>query len=170
MTQPNSALRRLATTCLATASLAIGTAAMAADPPDFSIEFPAGVACSNFALKLDIWEGKGRVRELRDKHGNLRSLFAGTGAAFLMTNTSTGKSTSTKVNGASAMTTTYTLDGSQKIDIHGHVLIIWFPSDIPAGPFTSYHIGHLVYNLSPVGVGTLVAMNGNSTDICAALS
>ncbi len=170
MTQPNSPLRRLVTTSLAAASLAIGSAAMAADPPDFSIEFPAGVACSNFALKVDLWEGKGRVRELKDKNGNLRSLFAGTGSAFRFTNTLNSKSTSTRNNGASSMTTTYTLDGSQKIDIHGHVLIIWFPSDIPAGPFTSYHIGHLVYNLSPVGVGTLVSMDGNSTDICAALS
>ena len=162
--------RRLFAASLFAAAFGIGGTAWAADPPDLTLEFPAGLACSNFTLRVELWEGKGKTRELKDKNGYTRSLFAGTGSAFRLTNLLNSKSISTKNNGASALVETYQADGTVVITTRGHVLIIWFPSDLPPGPWTSLHSGHLVYSLSPVGVGTLQSMNGNSTDVCTALT
>ncbi len=170
MKHSQSLPRRLFAACLASASLGLGSAAWAADPPDIAVEFPAGLACSNFGLRVEIWEGKGRVRELKDKNGAVRSLFAGTGGAFRLTNLLNSKSMSTRSNGASALTETRLVDGTTTVTVRGHLLLIWFPSDLPPGPWTSLHEGHTVYSLSPYSVGTLQSMNGNSTDVCSALT
>ena len=50
------------------------------------------------------------------------------------------------------------------------MLLVWFPSDIPAGPWTILNSGRAVFSLSPAGVGTLGSVAGDSTDVCAALS
>ncbi|HSI56182.1 MAG TPA: hypothetical protein VLA16_01415 [Ideonella sp.] len=161
----------------AAASLAIQSPAAAArsaadpGPPDFSAEFPAGIACSNFGLRLEVWEGQGRTKELKDRNGKLRSLHIGHGGSFRYTNMLTDKQASSQSHGTLQLTTTYEVDGSQKISFLGSVLLIWFPTDIPAGPSTTFFDrGLLVYTLSPDGVGTMVRSKGESTDICAALS
>jgi len=160
----------------ATASLAMhspAAARSAADPgpPDFSVEFPAGIACSNFVLRLEVWEGQGRTKELKDRNGKLRSLHIGHGGAFRYTNMLTNQQASSQSQGTLQLTTTYEADGSQKVSFLGSVLVIWFPTDIPAGPWTHfYDKGLVAYTLSPDGVGTLVREQGVFTDICAALS
>jgi hypothetical protein len=148
----------------------VGGKAWAADPPDETIDLPPGIACSNFALRVELWEGKGRTRELKDKNGYTRSLFAGTGSAFRLTNLLNGKSISTNNNGSSGLVETYEADGTVVITMRGHALIIWFPTDNPPGPWTSLLSGHLVYSQSPDGVGSLLSMNGNATDVCTELT
>lgn len=162
--------RQVLAASLFAAALCGASTALAADPPDFTIEFPTGLACSNFDLRVELWEGKGKSRELKDKNGYTRSLFAGTGSAFRLTNLLNNKSISTNNNGASQLVETHQADGTAVITARGHALIIWFPTDLPPGPWTSLLSGHLVYSLSPVGVGSLLSMNGNSTDVCAALT
>ena len=161
---------------LLAASFGLGTSASAGPPPtatgepDFSVEFPAGWACSNFGVKIDIWEGDAATRHVKDRNGVIRAVLAGGGGAFRYTNLLSGKTTTSKAGGVSQIVTVYAADGTQKITINGHALIVWFPSDIPAGPWTSYYTGKVVYTLSPDYVGTLQSLNGNSVDICTELS
>ena len=161
---------------LLAASFGLGTSASAGPPPtatgepDFSVEFPAGWACSNFGVKIDIWEGGAVVRQVKDRNGVVRALLAGTGNTFRYTNMLTGKTTSTRAGGASQISTSYAVDGTQKVTTNGHVLVVWFPSDIPAGPSTNYYTGRFVYTLSPDYVGTMQSHSGNSRDICTELS
>lgn len=138
--------------------------------PDYAIEFAAGWACSNFALKVEGWSGKGQYRELKDKNGYLRVAFAGTGDAWRLTNMLSGKSMSTMNNGASALLQTYQADGSMKNEIRGHALVIWYPTDLPPGPSASLVSGHVSYLLSAGGQGSMGLMQGNITDVCTALS
>ena len=146
------------------------SAPVPADPPDYAVEFPAGWACSNFGLRLEGWSGKGQFRELKDKNGYTRLAFAGQGDAWRLTNLLNGKSISTRNNGASALYKTYLADGSTKVSVRGHALIVWYPTDLPPGPWTSLHSGQLEYQLSPSGQGSLVSMKGHSTDVCTALN
>ena len=169
MSQSPSPFRSLLVACLLASPL-LATAALPADPPDSTLVFQAGLACSNFDLKLDTWDGKLNEKQLKDRNGYLRVLLAGTGSAWRLTNQSNGKSISTRNVGASALIQVYRADGSINATIRGHSLFIWFPSDLPPGPSTTLLSGQVVYSLSPAGVGNLVSVNGNSTDVCTALS
>jgi hypothetical protein len=61
-------------------------------------------------------------------------------------------------------------DGSQTVTLTGHNLLILFPSDVPAGPSTTVHVGRVVFTIDSNGVFTVLSTSGTSTDICAALS
>lgn len=169
-------LRHAITAALAISALTLANAPAVAStappegPPDYTVEFPAGLACSNFGLRLEGWAGTGQYRELKDRNGYLRLAFAGTGEAWRLTNMLNGKSIATRNNGASALIQVYQADGSVKVDARGHSLIIWFPSDLPPGPSSTLLSGQLVYSLSPAGQGSLGSMKGNATDVCVALS
>ena len=171
---PVSALRPVRLALLA--ALALSAGPVLANPnlpsgaPDYAIEFPAGWACSNFGLRLEGWAGKGQYRDLKDRNGYTRLAFAGTGEAWRLTNMLNGKSMSTQNNGASAFYQIYQADGSVKAEVHGHLLLIWYPTDLPAGPSASLHSGFTSYQLSPAGQGTLLAKKGHSTDLCVALN
>jgi CheY-like chemotaxis protein len=101
--------------CMMAAVVGYASSATAADPPgppDFTLEFAAGVACSGFDLRIEGWGGKGHLREFTDKNGNVvRSLDAGTGFALRFTNLLNSATFSTKSNGAVAQKR-YNADGS----------------------------------------------------------
>ena len=98
-------------------------------------------------------------------------MFSGLGAAFRLTNLNNGKSLATRNNGASAVVEFNPTDNSIKQTINGHALVVWFPTDVPAGPWTKLNSGKVVFSVSlGTGQGTLISMKGNSTDVCAALS
>lgn len=170
MPSSRSIVTRFAAAAAMALSAAITAPAWAADPPDITVEFPAGAACSSFGLRVELWEGKGQLRQVKDRNGVLRALSAGTGYAFRLSNPNNNKSISTPNNGASQMVQTYLADGTQVYTTRGHMLLIWFPTDIPAGPWTILNSGRVVFSLSPAGVGTLGSVTGNTTDVCAALS
>jgi hypothetical protein len=154
------------------AVLGYGSPAIAADPsgpPDFKLDYPAGLAC-NFELSVDGWNGKEHINEFKDKNGVVRSLSAGTGAALRFTNVATGQTFSTKSNGAVQHTTTYTQDGSYTVSATGHTVLILFPTDVPAGPSTTLYVGQIVYSSDSTNNFTLLKESKNKTDICAALS
>ena len=61
-------------------------------------------------------------------------------------------------------------DGSQRVTLTGHNVLILFPSDVPAGPSTTLYVGRVVFTVDVNGIFTLVSTSGTSTDLCAALS
>jgi hypothetical protein len=149
--------------------LGFGCLATAAEPPDQVIELPAGLACEDFDLRLEI-RGGSQVKEFTDKNGNVvRMLSAGKGSALSFTNLSTGATFSLKSNG-SAIHTTVNPDGSSTVADTGHNVLILFPTDVPAGPSTTLYVGRVVFTIDTSGVFTLQQVSGKTTDICAALS
>jgi hypothetical protein len=173
----NGTLRtRLACAVAATTIGLAGTAtqSVAADPapsPDATIDFPAGQACPGFDLRVEIWNNEHRVfKEFRDKNGNVvRMLSAGKGSTLAFTNLATREKFSLKPNGA-VEHTTINPDGSQTVAVTGHNVLILFPTDVPAGPSTTLHVGRVVYTVSAAsGVFTLQSVSGKSSNICDAL-
>lgn len=136
---------------------------------DFTLDFPAGLACS-FELRIDGTGGNQVYREFFDRNGDLvRSITAGTGSALTFTNVGTGSSLSTRSNGAVTQVT-YNADGSSTFVTTGHNILILFPSDVPAGPTTTLYVGRVVFNADNAFNFTLLDHRGTATDICAALS
>jgi hypothetical protein len=135
------------------------------------IELEAGSACSDFGLGIDFTSGSNQqFREFKDANGNVvRTLSTGTGNALLFTNLDTGKSYSTKSNGANTQTR-YNVDGSSIVTASGHNLLIMFPTDIPPGPSTRIIVGRLVYSVNTDGVFSIQTITGKTSDICELLS
>ena len=52
----------------------------------------------------------------------------------------------------------------------GHTVLIFLPSDVPAGPSTTLYLGRVVYTVDKDDKATLQEVHGKTTDICAALS
>jgi hypothetical protein len=140
-----------------------------ASAADFTVELPAGLACT-FELRIEGTGGKQVVKEFLDKNGDIvRTLTAGTGSALTFTNVGTGASLALRSNGA-VTEVTFNSDGSQTWISTGHNILILFPSDIPAGPTTTLYVGRLVFSVDSTGIFTLLGNSGQATDICAALS
>jgi hypothetical protein len=149
------------------AVLGSATPAIAADPT--VIDLPAGTAC-DFDLRVEISGGSNVMKEFVDKNGNVvRMLTAGKGSALSFTNLSTGATFSLKANGAVSHTT-FNPDGSSTVAITGHNVLILFPTDVPAGPSTTLHVGRVVFTVDTSGVFTVQQVSGQTTDICAVLS
>jgi len=139
-----------------------------ADP----IVLPAGQACAEFGISIDINPPDHRVtRTFHDKNGNpVRYLSAGKGNQFLFTNSATGFALTVKTGG-SVEQITPNPDGTQTWVTSGHELVILFPTDMPPGPATTLYIGRLVFALDPNTFNFLGirSFTGRSVDICAAL-
>lgn len=141
-----------------------------ADPlPDVTFTYPADTACT-FELFIEGWDGNKRnIKEFKDGNNVVRTLSAGTGSALRFTNTATKKTISTKSNGA-VTDTRYNLDGSFTQTGTGHIVLILWPTDVPAGPSTTLYVGQVVISSDPSFKFTVEKESGNKTDICAALS
>jgi len=151
--------------------LGAGMASIAAASP-VVIELPAGLACADFGLRVEVTASPHRVyREFVDNGGNVvRILTAGRGNALVFTNLSTGAKLSLKPNGGSVEHIVNNSDGSQTWMTTGHNVLILFPTDVPPGPSTTLYVGEVVFTVDTGGVFTLEDTNGRSTDICAVLS
>ena len=157
---------------LATAASLIATVLIAVSSPAAAqpVIFPAGIACPDFGLMLEPGEGHRVTREFRDKDGELvRSIVAGTGGDLVLTNLSTDESLTLRSSGA-VMHTTFNDDGTQTVALTGHWVLILFPTDVPAGPSTTLHVGRVVYTSDPDGVFTVEEVRGRTTDLCARLA
>jgi hypothetical protein len=147
----------------------LGSASPASAADSTVIDLPAGFAC-DFALRVEISGSSNVVKEFVDKNGNVvRMLTAGKGSALSFTNLSTGATFSLKANGAVSHTT-FNPDGSITVAITGHNVLILFPTDVPAGPSTTLHVGRVVFTVDSSGVFTVQQVSGQTTDICAVLS
>jgi hypothetical protein len=168
----HSAIRRTGVAA-ATAALVFGagtSTAMGAENPPFTTDFPAGLACAGFDLRVEGSGGHQQFRQFTDRDGNVvGSISAGTGSALTFTNLSTDATVSFKSNGSTTRHT-FGSDGTTTTRMTGHNVLILFPSDVPAGPSTTLYVGQVVYTVGTDGVWTLKDAKGNSTDICAALA
>jgi len=170
----NTAIRsriRYLWVCMVIATALVPGSPVTATGPDSIIEFAAGEACS-FKLRIDASGGNNHFKEFTDKNGNvIRSIQAGTGSALSFTNVDTGKTFSTRSNGAVSHTT-FNPDGSQTQMLTGHNVLILFPTDNPPGPSTTLIVGRVVFTIAPppTGVFNVQEVSGNTTDICGALS
>jgi hypothetical protein len=149
--------------------LGSGSPATAADPPDLVVDLPAGVACNDFDLRVEI-RGIQVVKEFMDQNGNVvRTLSAGKGSALVFIKLSTDATFSLKANGLVAHTT-FNPDGSSTVALTGHNVLVLFPTDVPAEPSTTLHKGRVVYTVDTNAVFTVQQVSGKTTAICAALS
>jgi hypothetical protein len=150
------------------AVLGLTSTVATAQPADFVTSFPAGVAC-DFELGLEGSGANFHSREFFDKNGNLvRLLTAGKGFALTFTNDVTGATFSTKSNGT-VQHFTYNPDGSSTVVSTGHIVLILYPTDVPAGPSTTLYVGRMVITDDGFTNFVLVEHSGTATDICAAL-
>ena len=114
--------------------LALATAASPAQAADFTVTFPAGVACPLFDLTVSGTGGNAEVRVIQDHAGRpVRVISAGTGSALVFTNESTQETLSLSSNGA-VTRTTLGANGVDTVSVLGHTVIILFPTDQPPGP------------------------------------
>jgi hypothetical protein len=67
------------------------------------------------------------------------------------------------------MRTTANDDGTSTVVLTGHWVLILFPTDIPAGPSTTLHVGRVVYN-DDAGLFTVLEVRGRTTDLCTILA
>lgn len=170
MTQKNRLRIRFFVACLMmTALLGYVSPATAADPPDFVLTFPDGMACNGFDLQIEGWFGKQHVKEFIDKNGIVRILSAGTGSTLRYTNLATGETFSSKSNGA-VTRVTYNPDGSSMNELMGHNVLILFPTDFPPGPSTTLYTGRVVYTNDADFNSTVLQESGQKIDICATVS
>ena len=165
-----SVMTRLVGTAVLVLSLSVGfSTTSAAAEETRTLNFPANTACS-FAVTIVVTGSNSVTNDFYDKNGNLsRMILAGTGPAYTFTNTNTGKTLSTPARGSTRHVTVYP-DGSVKIALTGHDLIILFPDADPAGPSTTLYNGRVVFTEDVDGVKTLLKVSGPSTDVCAAIS
>lgn len=155
----------------AVALLSAGVPSIAAADP-FVLDLPAGQACPSFDLRVEVTPSPRRVyQDFYDKNGNLvRALTAGKGDALSFTNLATQATLSLRPNGAVTRVVPNS-DGLQTWTSTGHIVLILFPTDVPAGPSTTLYVGRIVFTVDPSsGVFTLQSTSGKSVDICAALS
>jgi hypothetical protein len=155
-----------ATLVVALALLGVGRADAAADHP---LKFRAGQACA-FPLRIDSTGTTQVNKEFDAPDGTVRFLSAGTGSDLVFTNLSAKKTYSLAGNGAVTWTR-IDAAGSARLTLTGHNIVIYFPSDHPAGPSTT-----LVEGREDIDVDlatfefTRISRTGSTTDICAALS
>ena len=137
----------------------------------FDIELPPGVAC-DFPLGINIGVPEHRVmKTFYDKEGNpVRFLQAGEGNLLEFGNLDSGSTISLKTGGSVAQIIPNS-DGSETWINTGHNVVVFFPSDVPAGPATTLYIGKLVFRLNPSEnmIDGIESFSGKSTDICAVL-
>ena len=138
---------------------------------EFLMTLDPGVAC-DFGLQIDFYDPNIHrpYLEFFDKNGNLvRILSLGKGAHLIFTNLSSGKTYETKGDGSNSMMTNIRADGSYTYTFAGHNVIILYPTDIPAGPSTTWYRGVVKYSVDANQVWTLEKTSGPAFDICAAL-
>jgi hypothetical protein len=108
-------------------------------------------------------------KEFTDRNGNpVRLLSAGRGSTLALTNFVANERLVLKA-GCSVTHITLNPDGTQTWAVTGHNLLVLFPTDVPAGPSTTLHVGQVVFTVDPAEVFTVQSVTGTSTDICAAL-
>ncbi len=148
---------------------AVLAAASSAIAADFTVDFPAGLACA-FSLRIEGSGGHQILRGFLDENGNIvRTLTTGTGSALTFTNLNTDVTLSLSSNGA-VTNVTKNPDGSETVVTTGHNILILFPTDVPAGPTTTLYVGRVVFTIDSSGTFTLQEHRGEAIDICAALS
>ena len=157
-------IKRVVVVALVTSATVLGTVETAV-----AQEFDAGVACE-FPLTLIAGDDTRTVHEFIDHNGNAVTLLTGRGSAITLTNDDTGATLSLPKKGAPWRIVNRP-DGTSTFTTMGHLVLIMFPTDVPAGPSTTLYVGRVVFDVdNNTGVFTLRETRGKSTDLCAVLS
>ena len=129
---------------------------------------PAGVACAGFDLSVTVDVEKQTITTFFDNQGNpVRQLIVGR-LIITGTNVSTGASLTTRLGGAFRVY--FNPDGTLTFIGTGQSAVVFFPTDVPAGPSTTLYTGRIVYDVDPAtGVATLRDTAGTKVDVCAIL-
>ena len=153
------------------ATLLLASAFNGVQAADSVVDLPAGLACADFDLRIEITGNPHRVfRQFTDKNGNVVYLFAGKQNSLSFTNLNTGATLALRPKGG-VERSTYLPDGSTLATFTGHNVLILFPSDVPAGPTSTLYVGQVTLTIdNTTGVFTLGRTAGKSVDLCAALS
>jgi hypothetical protein len=156
--------RRITSYAVASVLLAIAfiVPANAIGASSFTLDFPAGEACS-FALEVSGTGGNNSVHHA----GNGMIVSGGTGSA--LTFSGNGNSVSFPSNGGAMLTRTNP-DGSYTFQTTGHNVLILFPTDNPAGPSTTLIVGRATVSVSADGTYTVQSLSGRQVDVCARLA
>jgi hypothetical protein len=134
---------------------------------DIVVDFPAGLACPDFAIRV---VGTGDAKGFSGDGGVGRGLVsAGTGISWTFTNLTTNTRWSPSAVGA-AMKVQPRPDGTATYTVTGGNAIVLYPSDVPAGPSTTWHAGRVVFTVDALGNYTVTDSRGAKTDVCAELS
>ena len=135
-----------------------------------TITLPAGLACS-FELQIVSTGAPQVTKTFTTADGIVRLLSAGKGSDLVFTNVATGATYALKGTGAVSWTSVNTTTESRRLTLTGSNVIIYFPTDVPAGPSTTLVVGREVIGIDDsTGKFTRIARSGTTTDICAALS
>ena len=176
MAIPGARKLRTAASLFAIGVVSVGTLTLpaAAAPPTpgpvIDDVYPAGIACSDFDLRVTGDGGKRQQHTFLDENGDLvQFLETGTGSALTFTNETTGESVSFESKGSVARIT-FNPDDTFTFEVTGLSVTILFPTDVPAGPSTTLVAGRVVFTVDQDGVFTVLQMSGEQTDICALLS
>jgi hypothetical protein len=148
-----------------------GGVAGPASAQDHDLVLPAGVACADFDLGLDFGVDSRNLLEFTDANGDVvRAILAGRANAVTLTNVDTGATLSVGAKGS--MWNIENPSGrTSTITTHGHLVLILFPDDVPAGPSTKLYIGRVVFTFDNMtGFTEVLGTKGKITDLCAALS
>lgn len=171
MTDPRSMRAVLVLPVVVLALLAFAIPAFA--DSSWTEEFDAGIACEDFAVRVEIVYDHEVFREFKGKDGNTRGLFVGN-SDITLTNLSTGKTMTFQLNG-SAFHDTYYPDGSLTSANTGNVFVILFPTDVyaggeQAGPSMKLYSGRFTFHADADFNWTVESIKGRSSDLCAALA
>jgi hypothetical protein len=169
-------IKRVVVVALVTSATVLGTIEAAVAEP---FTLPAGVACE-FPLTVDADPDTRKehvIKEFVDNNGNPVTVIlkTGRGSAITLTNDDTGATLSLPASGAPQRQVLFSngpgaSDDTSTFTTMGHLVLILFPTDVPAGPSTTLYVGRVVFDVDPDGVFTLRETRGKSTDLCAVLS
>ena len=153
----------------ASAAVAALTLAPMAPASAATFTLPAGLACS-FELQIDQTGDRQVHKEFVAPDGSIRTLDAGKGSDLVFTNVATGATFSLAGNGAVRWQRFDTATGSSRLTLTGHTVVIYFPTDKPAGPSTTLVVGREDIAVDRDGNFTRLSRTGRTIDICAALT
>jgi hypothetical protein len=172
MIMASRSIKRVAAAVALAASVTVlGGVVGSASAQDHDLVLPAGVACADFDLGLDFGVDSRKLHEFTDANGDVvRAILAGRANAVTLTNVETDATLTVGARGSMWNIVNHS-DGTSTITTHGHLVLILFPTDVPAGPATTLYIGRVVFTFDNVtGFTEVLGATGRTTDLCAALS
>ena len=156
-------------------STAAGLALMSAtgsqaDAADRTLTFAAGEACT-FPLQIDATGGSQVSKTFEVPDGSVRILSAGTGSDLVFTDLADPTHTYTLEGNGAVSWTRIDASGAARLTMTGHNVLIYFPTDVPAGPSTTLVVGRENISVDlATSQFTLLSRSGRTVDICAALT
>ena len=136
-----------------------------------TIIFAAALACE-LTLQIDLTGGPQIDKTFEAPAGTRRVLDTGMGFDLVFTNLDDPSHPTLALpgNGALRWISEEAVGGLQRHTFTGHNIVIYFPSDIPAGSSKTLVVGREVIAVDSAGNFTRLSRIGKTTDIWAALT